>query len=89
MTLTLTSDIVYCRTRYNIITYFRSEVIAKQLSKIPPMTASGGISRDLFLAMTMKFHKLIQDKRLHKPTRKNVAAAPGRLQNVTKYYTKV
>ena len=41
-------DIVYSHTGYDVIAYFRSEVIAKKLSKIQPPTASGGISREGF-----------------------------------------
>ena len=42
------ADIVYSHTGYDVIIYFRSEVNAKKLSKIPLPTASGGISREWF-----------------------------------------
>ena len=35
-------------TGCDVIIYFRSEVIAKKLTKIPPTTASGRISRERF-----------------------------------------
>ena len=36
---------VYKHTGYDITNYFRSEVILKKTSKMPPPTASGEISR--------------------------------------------
>ena len=50
------TDIVYSRTGYDVIIYFRSEVIGK----IPPLTTSGGISLRI-----MKVYALIEDNRPH------------------------
>ena len=38
------TDLLYIHTRYDVIKYFRFEVILKKLSKMLPLTASDGIS---------------------------------------------
>ena len=42
------TDIVYSKTGYDVIIYFRSEVIGEKLSNILPPMASGGISQERF-----------------------------------------
>ena len=49
------TDIVYSPTGHRVIIYFRSEVIAKKLSKIPPPTASCGIYRERFKLASWNF----------------------------------
>ena len=42
------TDIVYSYTGYDVIVYFRSEVIGEKQSKIPSPPAPGGISQERF-----------------------------------------
>ena len=42
------ADVVYSRIGYDVNSYFRSEVITEKLTKVPPTTASGQISRAQF-----------------------------------------
>ena len=51
----------YNHTGYDVTIYFRSEVIAKKPSKMPPQTTSGGIS------WISKFHAVVGDNWPHTP----------------------
>ena len=65
----INTDIVNSHTGYDVIIYFRSEVIGGKRSKIPTPspTASGGISRERF--------KLIEDKQPYKPAGNGITSS--------------
>ena len=43
------TEVLHSHTEYDIANYFRSEVVAEKLSKMPHAMASGGISPERFL----------------------------------------
>ena len=83
------TDIVYIHTGYDIIIYFRSEVIGGKPSILPLPTASGGISREWLQLGSWNFKPL---SGINGHTNMPEMASPahsGRLQNGIKYYRKV
>ena len=54
----LYTDTVHTYTGYDVANYFQSEVILKKSSKIPPPTASGGISGETFKRWSQNFRGL-------------------------------
>ena len=69
---------------YDVIIYFRSEVIAKRLSKIPPPTASGGISPERFKVGSRNFTHLSRTIGLINLLERTSLAVSGRMD--AKYY---
>ena len=80
---------LFSHTEYDVTTYFRSEVIAIKLSKIPLPTASGGISREWFKRGSPNFTYLSGTISFTNLMDMTLLAASSRLQNAIKYYTKV
>ena len=64
----ISADIVYRFTGYDVITYFRWELIGQQRPKIPPPTAACRISRERFKG---KIHTIMENP-LHKHARNDV-----------------
>ena len=83
------TDIVCSHTGFDVIIYFQSEVLAKELSKILPPTASGGICRERFKQGSLNFINLSRTICLINLPDKTSPAASSRLQNAIKYCTKV
>ena len=52
------ADLHYICTGYDVTIYFRPEATAKKPSKMPPQTASGGISRERFKQGSPNFTRL-------------------------------
>ena len=82
------TDIVYSHTGYDdVIIYLQSGVIAKKLSKIPPPTALGGISRERFKLGSLNFTHLSRTFGLIHALEMTSLAASGPLKNVIKCCT--
>ena len=83
------AGIIYSPTGYDIIICFRSEVTVEKQSKIPPTTASRGISQERFKLRSWNLTCLSKTNGpINLPDRTSLAAS-GRLQNVIIYCTKV
>ena len=69
------TDIVYIRTGYDFIIYFRSEIVGE---KTVDFTACDGFCGNLSRtaqARIVKFYELIEDKWPHKPARNGVTSS--------------
>ena len=85
------NDIVYSHTGHDVIIYFLSEVIGDKQSKMPPATASGGISRERFKLGSSSFTCLSTTSGIiNLPEMASPSPAPsGRLQNAIIFYRNV
>ena len=83
------TDIVYSRTGYDVIISFRSEVTVKKRSKLPPPTASGGISQEWFKLRSRNFTHLLMTIGLTNLPDTTPLTSPSRLRNAIKYCTKL
>ena len=79
----------YIFTGYDVTIYFRSEATAKIPSKMPPRTASGGISRERFKRGSPNFTRLSGTTVPTNQPDMTPLITSGRLQNSIKYCTKV
>ena len=80
---------VYNHTEYDVTNYFRSEATAK---KTVANSASDGFmwnsSRKVY-AMITRFHAVVGADWPHESVGYDAASCSGRLQNATKYWTKL
>ena len=53
------TELFYIHTEYDVINYFRSEIFTKKLSKMPHMTASGGIFQERFKSASQNLTRLL------------------------------
>ena len=83
------ANMLYICTWYYFTNDFQLEVIAKKLSKMPPQTASGGISWEWFKRGSPNFTQLSRITGATNLPDMTSLVASGRLQNTIKYWTKV
>ena len=78
----------YHHTGYDVANYFRPNIILRKSSKMPPPTASGGISRERFKRGSRNFTAFSGTIGPTSIPDMTSLALSGRLQNVFKYCTK-
>ena len=84
-------DLLYIHTGYDVNSGVLSEVIAKTPSKMPPPSASGGFSSELFERVSRNLTSLSAKETPHKGTEYNVTVTVVfvQLKNVIEYCIKV